>query len=424
MYFLIHKLNDMCRSTSQQTTTSYRDSNGRLYDLPVKKIYDSPPHGTADNHFSGEHVLDLAGGLGFGLTLTTRRDRFPPGLKPFCHHDKTAPGCTRAKCMRFGNPIVAVKQVPATDSKKAYTKTLVSFQSTGATNISGVNNLHSEMLRAVTRTRGTGSDKRIWAIEWNVARGTYLAYYWAVDNVDHMIKNAGMRFISCKYWHAPYNHGHAIAVIAAYDIYRYCCDGRADPEWAIAENKRLSFRDFRMRLSSQMLDYDPKEGLLPGDENFRATTKYSKMQKANRKRKMDYNDGGVTEENYNIAKGDKRTRLCGDLDQLLSHTKTMYSTRNYGKCEVCGRKCLYKCRRCEKYMCVLDKKSFTGGECMLRFHSDTFFGLAREDNSMHETSWKAPNENTIRRHAEYVRTTILENESDQVLGNNVETTAV
>ena len=41
--------------------------------------------------------------------------------------------------------IVAVRQVPAREKNgkatKPYTKTMVSFQSTGATNISGVNNL-------------------------------------------------------------------------------------------------------------------------------------------------------------------------------------------------------------------------------------------------------------------------------------------
>jgi hypothetical protein len=47
--------------------------------------------------------------------------------------------------MRFEKPIVVVKQVPAGElgsvATKPYTKTLVLFQSTGATNISGVNSL-------------------------------------------------------------------------------------------------------------------------------------------------------------------------------------------------------------------------------------------------------------------------------------------
>ena len=49
------------------------------------------------------------------------------------------------------NPIVVVRQVPATEDKKAYTKTHVSFQSMGATNISGVNNLPSAGLYVTKR---------------------------------------------------------------------------------------------------------------------------------------------------------------------------------------------------------------------------------------------------------------------------------
>jgi len=74
-------------------------------------------------------------------------------LAPNLHQDRVIAGDPRAKAMRFMQPIVAIKQVGETTPTapvtagvaptKAYTKTLVSFQSTGATNISGVNNLPS-----------------------------------------------------------------------------------------------------------------------------------------------------------------------------------------------------------------------------------------------------------------------------------------
>lgn len=150
---------------------------------PLQKIYPSPPHGTANNHFSGEAVTDMAGELGMGLTLTCRRDRFPPGTKDYFHSDKVSVD-QRTKVMRFGNPIFARKQVKGT--KNNYTKTFASFQSTGATNISGVNNVPSLQLCGVTKSRGQGLEKRQWAIEWNEARGTYLATYWAVDSLDHI----------------------------------------------------------------------------------------------------------------------------------------------------------------------------------------------------------------------------------------------
>jgi hypothetical protein len=70
-------------------------------------------------------------------------------------------------------PIVAIKQTPAVkgsieppvNESKAFTKTLVSFQSTGATNICGVNNLPSVTNYVAKRERGKGKEKRVWGIE-------------------------------------------------------------------------------------------------------------------------------------------------------------------------------------------------------------------------------------------------------------------
>ena len=63
------------------------------------------------------------------------------------------------KAMWFEKLIIAVMQVPAgkKDGKatKPYTKTLVSFQSTGATNISGMNNVPLAKLYVTVKSRGT-----------------------------------------------------------------------------------------------------------------------------------------------------------------------------------------------------------------------------------------------------------------------------
>ena len=58
-----------------------------------------------------------------------------------------------AKAMRYENPIVAVRQVEVTNESMAYTENIVSFQSTGPTNISGVNNLPSLQLYVAKRER-------------------------------------------------------------------------------------------------------------------------------------------------------------------------------------------------------------------------------------------------------------------------------
>jgi hypothetical protein len=57
-------------------------------------------------------------------------------------------------------------------STKAYTRTLVSFQLTGATNICGVNNLPSVTNYVSKKVRGKGKTKRNWGIEQNEARET------------------------------------------------------------------------------------------------------------------------------------------------------------------------------------------------------------------------------------------------------------
>jgi hypothetical protein len=117
--------------------------DGRVYTVPIKKVYSKPPHITADNHFSGENVMSFMGENGFRMTCTCCRDRFPPGLKRYFNHEKVLSTDKKTRVARFEQPIFAVNRVQAKDDKKPYTRTLVSFQSTGATNIAGVNNLLS-----------------------------------------------------------------------------------------------------------------------------------------------------------------------------------------------------------------------------------------------------------------------------------------
>ena len=112
----------------------------------------------------------------------------------------------------------------------------------------------------------------------------------------------------------------------------------------------------------------------------------------------------MSEANYSLAKSDKRQRLCGDLDVLIQHTESMVRKTNKYDCEVCGKKTLWKCQKCNKALCVLEKGTFAGGTCMLRFHSDSFFGLAKSDAKMHDiVTWRPSNRNKIKRHATYMR---------------------
>lgn len=379
----------------------------------MKAIYDKYPHGVADNHFSGDNVLTYAGGQGFGLTLTTRRDRFSKGLKAYMHSEKLQPDksatskAARAKVMRYHNPIVAIKQVPATPMSKAYTMTHTSFQSTGATNISGVNNLPSCSLYVSKKSRGRGGAKRVWGIEQNEARETYLGHYYAIDNVDHMIKLAQIRFISWKYWHAPFLHAFAIAIIAAYDMYIECAQGELEQEWSVPENERLDFQGFRLLCSEIMLQYDAKKQMYPGDGKMRAVSRQHKKRRANTSPpKPAFYPGGLSVENFKLGKTMPGSRLCGDLSVLSEHLQSVTCTSNSHPCEVCGAKTLWKCRACNKYACTNKKKKWNGAKCLMALHDDGFFGLCRSDHKdMHSknvATWRAPSEVAYRRNRKTV----------------------
>jgi hypothetical protein len=169
----------------------------------------------------------------------------------------------RPKAMRFEKPIVAVKQVPAGNNgcvaTKPYTKILVLFQWTSATNISGVHNLPSANLHVTVKLQRKMPNRRYWGIENNKARATYLRHYYGVNNVNQTIKNAKIGYTIGKYWHALFLQALLTAVIAACDMYIACCKGGLDLKWFIKERIRKSFQDFWLKLSYQMLTYNPKD---------------------------------------------------------------------------------------------------------------------------------------------------------------------
>jgi hypothetical protein len=44
--------------------------------------------------------------------------------------------------------------------------------------------------------RGRGGEKRVWAIEQNEARETYLNHYFGKDVANHLIKNTANKYIT------------------------------------------------------------------------------------------------------------------------------------------------------------------------------------------------------------------------------------
>jgi hypothetical protein len=268
---LVTKLDSLLvngNSTERETNEIQNPTGIGFEKFKMRKIYPVPPYIVADNHFLSDKVMDWLRRKGYGGTMTNRQGHFPKGLMPYLHHNKVVAGCPKAKAVHFAMPIVAIKQQPAVEESKAYTKTLVSFQSMVAINICGVNNLPLVTNYVSKKVRGKGKTKRVWGIEQNEVQETYLRHYYGINNLDHMIKNTSIQYITWKYWHAPYFHAKSMGIIAAYDMYSECCDGLLDASRAIPKKKRMGFTEFRIKLLEQMLKYDPRDNCYAGYDKF------------------------------------------------------------------------------------------------------------------------------------------------------------
>jgi len=60
-------------------------------------------------------------------------------------------------------------------------------------------------------------------------------------------------------------------------MYLEYSEGLLNAAWMVAKKDRMSFSHLRLRLSEQMLQYDPHNDLYAGDEKFRRTTQMHKM---------------------------------------------------------------------------------------------------------------------------------------------------
>jgi hypothetical protein len=193
---IVKQIDGLIDGTDPACTETVIPNTTDVWKYPKNKIYQLPPHITADNHFSGDNTMKFMGSKGYGFTVTCCRDCFPVGIKQYLTQEKIKAVDKMAKAMSYENPIVAVRQVEAKNEEMAYTENIVSFQSTGRTNISGVNNLPSLQLFVKQRERGRGADKRVWAIEQNEAHETYLNHYYGMDVANHMIKNTANKYIT------------------------------------------------------------------------------------------------------------------------------------------------------------------------------------------------------------------------------------
>eukprot|EP00957_Ditylum_brightwellii_P183922 14009554-Ditylum_brightwellii.AAC.1 len=85
----------------------------------------------------------------------------------------------------------------------------------------------------------------------NDARQLYLNTYYAIDRIDHCIKNCHMGYCCHKYWHSPKIHGKALAVVIAYDIYLEVAEGDVLPMCGYRPLNKLYMRDENMQVCVQ-----------------------------------------------------------------------------------------------------------------------------------------------------------------------------
>ena len=146
-------------------------------------------------------------------------------------------------------------------------------------------------------------------------------------------------------------------------MYLECTEGMLDEEWKVEKDKRMSYCEFCLQLSVQMLAYNPTQRKYPNDEMFRDATYQPKA-----KQKVgEIAKGGVNAETFQAQK-----RLCGTLDELEVHVKSIERKSWTGNCEVCGRRSNYKCGVCNIFVCS-PTSSGDGKSCHVTIHNDSFF---------------------------------------------------
>jgi hypothetical protein len=64
-------------------------------------------------------------------------------------------------------------------------------------------------------------------------------------------------------------------------MYNECCDGELDATWNIDAKDRMSFAEFRLKLSGQMLQYNPLDNKYAGDITFQDFLRSNQSRQSN-----------------------------------------------------------------------------------------------------------------------------------------------
>ena len=96
-----------------------------------------------------------------------------------------------------------------------------------------MNAINSNRLFDVKKEHGQGVSERKWGTEMNEARQLYLKTYGRIDTIDSLIGHCHIYYRSWKYSHLAKNHGMALAIVVAYDMYKECAEGEICSDWKI-----------------------------------------------------------------------------------------------------------------------------------------------------------------------------------------------
>jgi hypothetical protein len=125
--------------------------------------------------------------------------------------------------------------------------------------------------------------------------------------------------------------------------------------------------------------------------------------------------GRVTKEQFVIQSRRRATtgnpphsRLCGDLTHLQTHINSAVTAIKHPKvCHVCcGEPAYSKCGLCDVTLHYFSKRGANAGaECYILYHSDAFFGLAKQDATIinkRKQDWVFPSNAAKRGNAMYI----------------------
>ena len=133
--------------------------------------------------------MKYLGENGFGDVMTCRRYHLPSNIPPQYFHKLKADSKQRFKEDRFLHPDVAVQETHSQGVKQAYQCAHVSFQFTSSCNNFTVNALTQCKLKNRRKVCGRGYNKCGRSIQMNDSWSFYLATYFKIDFMDHLIKS-------------------------------------------------------------------------------------------------------------------------------------------------------------------------------------------------------------------------------------------